>query len=282
VSTAGLGDDAVHARFPELFDDRLGTRVKRWAPWLIGIAYVVFCIWLFDLSLAKLITGLDRMWIVVRSMIVWNDFWTWDFAGIFNGLFETLAMAFMGTLIASILAVPLGFLAAANVVRVGLFRHAVRRVLDVLRGVDQLIWALMYVRAVGLGPLAGVLAIVTSDTGTLAKVYSEAVENVDKKQLDGVRATGAGTLQLYRFGALPQITPVFLSLSLYFFESNTRSATILGIVGAGGIGLQLSERMRANLWDQTAFIILLILITVALIDHLSRLIRERFIGRRSL
>jgi phosphonate transport system permease protein len=132
------------------------------------------------------------------------------------------------------------------------------------------------------GPLAGVLAIITSDTGTLAKVYSEAVENVDKKQLDGVKATGAGTLQLYRFGALPQIMPVFLSLSLYFFESNTRSATILGIVGAGGIGLQLSERMRANLWDQTAFIILLILITVALIDHLSRLIRERFIGKRSL
>ena len=277
-----LSDDAIRDRFPSLFDERPVTRLRRRAPWLVGAAYVVFCIWLFELSLATLVTGLDRMWIVVRSMLIWNDFWTWNFQSIFNGLFETLAMAFLGTLIASILAVPLGFLAAANVVRLGILRHAVRRFLDVLRGVDQLIWALMYVRAVGLGPLAGVLAIITSDTGTLAKVYSEAVENVEKKQLDGVKATGADTLQLYRFGALPQIMPVFLSLSLYFFESNTRSATILGIVGAGGIGLQLSERMRANLWDQTAFIILLILITVAVIDHLSRLLRERFIGRRDL
>ncbi len=282
MSGSGSADAAIRERFPELFDDRPMTRVKQCAPWLIGTAYVLFCVWLFDISLATLIAGVDRMWIVVRSMIIWNDFWSWNFASIFNGLFETLAMAFLGTLIASLLAIPLGFLAAANVVRFGLLRHAVRRLLDVLRGVDQLIWALMYVRAVGLGPLAGVLAIITSDTGTLAKVYSEAVENVDKKQLDGVKATGANTLQLYRYGALPQIAPVFLSLSLYWFESNTRSATILGIVGAGGIGLQLSERMRANLWDQTAFIILLILVTVALIDHLSRIIRERFIGRRDL
>lgn len=277
-----LPDTEIRARFPQLFDDRPVTRLKRWAPWLIGAAYVAFCVWLFDLSLTTLVTGIDRMWIVVRSMLIWHDFWSWNFQSIFNGLFETLAMAFLGTLIASLLAVPLGFLAAANVVRFGILRHAVRRFLDVLRGVDQLIWALMYVRAVGLGPLAGVLAIITSDTGTLAKVYSEAIENVDKKQLDGVTATGAGTFQLYRFGAIPQIMPVFLSLSLYWFESNTRSATILGIVGAGGIGLQLSERMRANVWDQTAFIILLILVTVALIDHLSRILRERFIGRRDL
>jgi len=282
VSTSTLTDDAVRARFPRLFDDRPITRVRRWAPWVLGLVYLAFCFWLFEISLVKLITGIDRMWIVVKSMLVWRDFWSWNFESIFNGLFETLAMAFLGTLLASLLAVPLGFLAAANVVRFAPLRHAVRRVLDLLRGVDQLIWALMYVRAVGLGPLAGVLAIVTSDTGTLAKVYSEAVENVDRKQLDGVKATGAGTLQLYRFGALPQILPVFLSLSLYWFESNTRSATILGIVGAGGIGLQLSERMRANLWDQTAFIILIILVTVTVIDTLSRLIRERFIGKRSL
>ncbi len=282
MSGVALTDEAIRDRFPQIFDDRPITRARRWAPWAIGVAYIIFCVWLFDISIATLISGIDRMWIVVRSMVVWNDFWSWNFGNMFYGLFETLAMAFLGTVIASLLAVPLGFLAAANVVRFGLLRHAVRRFLDVLRGVDQLIWALVFVRAVGLGPLAGVLAIITSDTGTLSKVYSEAIENVEKKQLDGVKATGAGTLQLYRFGALPQITPVFLSLSLYFFESNTRSATILGIVGAGGIGLQLSERMRANLWDQTAFIILMILVTVAVIDHLSRLIRERFIGKRDL
>ncbi len=277
-----LTDAAIAARFPTLFDTSVRARLRRWAPWLAGLAYGVFCLWLFDISLAKLVAGADRMWIVIRSMVVWQGFWTWDFAGIFWGLGETLAMAFLGTVLASLMALPLGFLAAANINPLGPFRHLVRRGLDILRGVDQLIWALIYVRAVGLGPLAGVLAITTSDTGTLAKVYSEAVENVDRKQMEGVRATGAAPLQLYRFGALPQLMPVFLSLSLYWFESNTRSATILGIVGAGGIGLQLSERMRVNLWDQTAFIILVILVTVALIDHLSRILRERFIGRRDL
>lgn len=277
-----LTDAQIAASFPSVFDDSLRTRLQRWAPWLIGLAYTVFCIWLFDLSLAKLVDGADRMWIVIRSMVIWEDFWTWDFGGIFYGLAETLAMAFLGTVLASLFALPLGFMAAKNIVPFAPLRHLVRRVLDVLRGIDQLIWALVYVRAVGLGPLAGVLAITTSDTGTLAKVYSEAVENLDKKQMEGVKATGAGRLQLYRFGAIPQLAPVFLSLSLYWFESNTRSATILGIVGAGGIGLQLSERMRVNLWDQTAFIILVILVTVAIIDTLSRLIRERFIGKRDL
>lgn len=278
----GSSDAAIAERFPALFDDRPLARVRRWAPLIVGVAYTVFCIWLFDISLTKLVSGADRMWIVIRSMIVWKDFWTWDFGGIFYGLAETLAMAFLGTVLASLMALPLGFMAAKNIVPFGPFRHAVRRVLDVLRGIDQLIWALVYVRAVGLGPLAGVLAITTSDTGTLAKVYSEAVENLDRKQMEGVQATGAGCLQLYRFGALPQLAPVFLALSLYWFESNTRSATILGIVGAGGIGLQLSERLRVNLWDQTAFIILVILVTVAMIDTLSRIIRERFIGKRDL
>lgn len=277
-----LTDAEIRNRFPTLFDDGLAARARRLAPWAIAFVYILFCFWLFDISLQKLVTGLDRMWIVVRQMVVWQGFWTWDFQSIFHGLLETLAMAFLGTVLASLLAVPLGFLAARNIVRFGFLRHTVRRFLDILRGVDQLIWALMYVRAMGLGPLAGVLAIATSDTGTLAKVYSEAIENVDKKQMEGVKATGASPLQLYRFGAIPQLMPVFLSLSLYWFESNTRSATILGIVGAGGIGLQLSERMRANLWDQAAFIILVILVTVAIIDTLSRIIRERFIGKRDL
>jgi phosphonate transport system permease protein len=244
----------------------------------IIIAYTAFCFWLFEIDLGRLVTGIDKMWIVIRSMIYWKDFWSWDFQGIAVGMAQTLAMAFLGTLVASVLALPIGFMAARNVNPFGPARHAVRRVLDLLRGVDTLIWALIYVRAVGLGPLAGVLAIITSDTGTFSKLYSEAVENIDNKQVEGVTSTGAGRLQTYRFGMLPQIMPVFLSISLYFFESNTRSATILGIVGAGGIGLQLSERMRVALWDQACFIIIVILVTVAIIDTISRFIRERFIG----
>jgi len=279
---SALTDAEIRRRFPELFDDGLWARVRRWAPWALGTVYVAFCIWLFDVNLTKLITGADRMALVLAEMVVWQDMASWDYLGILEGLLETLAMAFLGTLIASLLALPLGFAAAANIMPFGILRHAVRRVLDLLRGVDQLIWALMYVRAMGLGPLAGVLAIATSDTGTLSKMYSEAIEGLDRRQMEGVKATGARPLQLYRFGALPQLTPVFLSLSLYFFESNTRSATILGIVGAGGIGFQLSERMRANHWDQAAFIIIVIFSTVMLIDTLSRLVRERFIGKRSL
>ena len=126
------------------------------------------------------------------------------------------------------------------------------------------------------------LSIIVSDTGTLSKLYSEAIENVDRKPIEGVRATGANGLKVYRFGFLPQVMPVFLSMSLYWFESNTRSATILGIVGAGGIGMQLSERMKVQYWDQAAFIILLILVMVALIDILSKHVRMKLIGTRTL
>jgi phosphonate transport system permease protein len=161
---------------------------------------------------------------------------------------------------------------------VTVFRQIVRRFLDILRGVDQLVWGLVFVRAVGLGPLAGVLAIFVSDMGTLSKLYSEAIENIDRKQVEGIRATGASPLKVVRYGYLPQVLPVFISQSLYFFESSTRSATVLGIVGAGGIGMIIIERFRANLFDQVAFVVLNVLVCIFVIDWLSRKIRERFIG----
>jgi phosphonate transport system permease protein len=157
----------------------------------------------------------------------------------------------------------------------------VRRFLDILRGIDQLVWGLVFVRAVGLGPLAGVLAIFVSDLGTLSKLYSEAIENIDRKQVEGVRATGAGPVAVIRYGYLPQVLPVFISQSLYFWESNTRSATILGIVGAGGIGMILIERFRASLYDQVAFVVLNILVLVFAIDWLSKRIRLWAIGAKS-
>lgn len=274
--------DDARARFPDILGTDTRQRNRNILIGLGVVAYIVFCFWSFEITWERLTGGLDKMAIVIRQMVTWKDFWTWDFSGIALGLAQTLGMAFLGTLIASLIALPLGFMAARNVVGFSPFRHVIRRILDVFRGVDQLIWALVYVRAVGLGPLAGVLAIMTSDTGTLGKLYSEAVENIDKKQVEGVQATGAHPLALYRFGALPQVIPVFLAQSLYFFESNTRSATILGIVGAGGIGMQLSERMRVQYWDQACFIIILILIMVGLIDWLSGKLRRHFIGKRDL
>ena len=192
-------------------------------------------------------------------------------------MLETIGMAFLGTLIASVIAVPLGFLGARNVLPIWLLRFPIRRSFDFLRGVDALVWALVYVRAVGLGPLAGVLAIATTDIGILSKLFAEAIENVDRKQVDGVQATGAGPVQTVRFGILPQVLPIMISNALYMFESNTRSATILGIVGAGGIGFHLSDRIRAHRWQEVCFIIIMIIVVVALIDVISHVLRSRLI-----
>ena len=142
-------------------------------------------------------------------------------------------------------------------------------------------WALIFVNVVGLGPFAGVLAIAAADIGVLAKIIGEAVENADRRQIEGVRSTGAGRLQTLRFGIVPQVSPVILSNGLYFLESNVRSASILGVVGAGGIGQELSDRIRINNWDEAMFLILLILVAVWAIDTMSASLRMRLIGRAS-
>ena len=195
---------------------------------------------------------------------------------------ETVAMAFLGTLIASILAVPLALLGARNVMPIGPIRFFVRRSSDVVRGLDSLVWAIFFVGIVGLGPFAGILAIAMNDTGVLTKLYAEALENTDAEQSKGVRATGAGRIQTLVFGVLPQVMPVFLANSLYFVESNVRSATILGVVGAGGIGFFLMDRMMISAWREVAYIILLVLVTVAIIDSISRLLRHRLIGQSTI
>lgn len=194
------------------------------------------------------------------------------------GLVETLAIAFLGTLLAALASIPLGLAGARNIIPTWLFHFSIRRMFDGVRAIDSIIWALIFVGIVGLGPQAGVLAIAFSDTGTLAKLFAEAVENIDEDQVDGVDATGATRLESIRFAIFPQIAPVFLSHTLYFFESNVRSAAILGIVGAGGIGRLLSERIQGNYWEEVAFIIIVILIAVALVDTFSKELRTRLVA----
>jgi phosphonate transport system permease protein len=155
-----------------------------------------------------------------------------------------------------------------------------RRLSDSVRGVDQLIWALIWVSVVGLGPFAGVLAVMTGEFGTFTKLFSETIETADRRPVEGVLSTGGSRLQAIRFGVLPQVLPVMASQVLYFFESNTRSGTIIGIVGAGGIGLHLSEQIRSLEWPSALFIILMILILVAVIDLISSRLRRSIIGRR--
>lgn len=258
----------------------LSSREKIQRILFFGFAFIVFlyCFWrtgFFDF--AAILNGLTKLTDVLRFMLppAHNGF----LGEFLYAMLETLAMAFLGTLLASIAALPLGFMGAKNVIPNMFFHFGLRRIFDFIRGVDSLIWALIFVSVVGLGPFAGILAIAVGDTGTLAKLFAEAIENVEKKQIEGIKASGANNVQTMRFGIFPQIFPVLLSNSLYYFESNTRSATILGIVGAGGIGLQLSDRIKINNWDEASFIICLILITVFLIDTLSKEIRIRIIKK---
>jgi phosphonate transport system permease protein len=161
-------------------------------------------------------------------------------------------------------------------------RFGMRRLFDLLRGVDMLIWSLIFIRAFGLGPLTGALAIAFTDTGTLGKLFSEALENVDERQIEGVRATGASRLQRWRWGVIPQILPVFVSQGLYYMESNTRSATVIGALGAGGIGLMLVETMRTSRdWENVAWIVGLTILLVTGMDALATRLRRRLIDGRA-
>lgn len=268
----------ARARLPRAFGAPWSERAIHAALAVAIVAWLGYLHWLFDFG--RIFSGLDRLWVIVGLMVDWSQFAKWDHAALLKSMVETIAMAFLGTLLSSVVALPLGFLGARNVIPYSVFRFFTRRIFDVFRGLDQLIWALVFVRAMGLGPIAGILAIFVSDTGVLAKLYAEAIENADKGQVESIRSTGAGQLMTLRLGVLPQVLPVMVSQALYQFESNSREATILGLVGAGGIGLRLSERIQINAWDQVAYIIVLILITVAAIDFVSKRIRTRLIAGR--
>jgi phosphonate transport system permease protein len=275
---AALADDgALRRRYPEVFDRRIMRRAlaTALAAGMLGLA--VFGFWRLDFSLARFGSGLAQIAHIVASM--WPPSPGAQLPVFLHALAETLAIALIGTLTGAVLAFPLGLLAAKNVIP-NVFAHfAVRRVLDTVRGVDVLIWALIFINVVGLGPFAGILAIAVSDMGSFGKLFSEAIENSDRKPVEGVVSTGASPLQAVRFGLVPQVFPVMASQVLYYFESNTRSATIIGIVGAGGIGLHLTEQIRVLDWNKVAFLVLMILVTVAVIDWISSRLRFAMISR---
>ncbi len=211
---------------------------------------------------------------------VWNNA-DWQHGDVWTKLLQTIVMAFAGTVLASMLAFPLAFAAARNITPNRFVNQLMKRFFDFLRSVDMLIWALFFTRAFGPGPLAGISAIFFTDTGTFGKLYGEALENIDDKQREGVRSVGAAPASVQRYGVVPQVLPVFLSQSLYFWESNTRSATIIGAVGAGGIGLKLWEAMRTNQdWENVAYMVILILLVVFVFDAISSALRYRLIGMR--
>ncbi len=270
---------AARAAHPRVFRDPLPVRLRRTALWVLFLGLCAWCVYDFDITFARIWEGLGRFGQVVSFMFpphLWDSWAEWQ--EILRGLGETLAMAFIGTVLGAVIAFPLSFLGAKNINRIFSLRFTSRRVFDVIRAFETLILALIFIRAFGLGPLAGILAIAVSEIGTFAKLFSEALENTSRKPVEGVVASGGSRLQAIRYAIMPQVLPVHLSVLLYNFESNVRSGTILGIVGAGGIGFLLSDRIAAYRWDEAWSIIFLIIAMVYLIDWCSGQVRTRLIG----
>jgi len=272
--------DELRARHPDIFNRPASSRLAIPAMLLLAFGILAFGLVDLDFSPSRLVTGLGRLGWITLMMLPPDPGASLPLY--LKALGETLSIALLGTTLAALLALPVSLLAARNIVRSNIVRFPVRRFLDSIRGIDTLIWALVWINVVGLGPFAGVLAIAVSDFGALGKLFSEAIEAADEKQVEGVRASGGGALHEIRFGLLPQVLPVVAGQVLYFIESNTRSATIIGIVGAGGIGLQLAEQIRVLEWQKVSFLILMILIAVAAIDWMSGKMRFAIIGRRAI
>jgi phosphonate transport system permease protein len=188
----------------------------------------------------------------------------------------TLQIALWGTALAIVCSVPLALLASGNLTPWWV-HQPVRRVLDACRSINEMVFALLFVVAVGLGPFAGVLALFVHTTGTLAKLFSEAVEAIDPQPVEGIRATGAHPLAEIVFGVIPQVLPLWISYALYRFEANVRSASVVGMVGAGGIGMVLWDVIRGFQYAQTAAVLLMLVVTVSAIDLASSALRRRLI-----
>lgn len=188
----------------------------------------------------------------------------------------TIQMALWGTALAIVFAIPMGLLGARNVAP-PVIQLPVRRLMDLLRSVPDLVIGTAFLVAVGLGPFAGVLALSLNTGGVLAKLFAEAVESIDRGPVEGVRATGAAPLQEIVWGVIPQVAPLWTSYALYRFESNSRSATVLGLIGAGGIGQILFDSMNSFNYSLTAAISIVIVVAVSLIDLLSQTIRSRLL-----
>lgn len=199
-----------------------------------------------------------------------------DWRSYLSELLVTLQIALWGTALAVVCAVPLGLLASANLTPWWV-HHPVRRVLDACRAINEMVFALLFVVAVGLGPFSGVLALWVHTTGVLGKLFSEAVEAIDPHPVEGIRATGAHPLHEVLYGVLPQVLPLWVSFALYRFESNVRSASVVGMVGAGGIGMVLWDVVRGFQYAQSAAVLILLAIAVTLIDLLSAQLRKHLI-----
>ncbi|MDN5000441.1 phosphonate ABC transporter, permease protein PhnE [Bradyrhizobium sp. GCM10027634] len=229
------------------------------------------------------ISYFDRILTLDSGLRVWTDFgeWFWGLRKWLKLLGETLLISYVGTLIGAVLAFALNFFAAENTSPAPWLRFAVRRLLEFARTVPGIVFALIFVMAFGLGPVAGVLAIAIHSTGALGKLFSEFVENADMKPVDGIRSTGASWISCMRFAILPQVSAGYASYALLRFEINVREASVMGFVGAGGIGQELIVAIRKFYYSDVSAILVTIIITVFLIDITTGWVRARLFGKEA-
>jgi phosphonate transport system permease protein len=249
------------------------TRRAWWAGWLAILAAFVYSARATEVSAARVLEGLPYMADFVRRMLP-PDFSVLGQA--ITGAVQTLQIAVVGTGVAALLALPLGFASARNAAPRWLFRIT-RGVLNVFRAIDTLVYALLFVAAVGLGPFPGVLAVVAYTATVLAKLYSEAIEAIDPGPVEAVTAVGASALGVLRWGVLPQLAPQFLSFTLYRFETNIRAAAILGFVGAGGIGFYIQTYLRTLNYPAASAVLLVLIGLVVVVDWGSSRLRARLV-----
>ena len=239
----------------------------------VGLLVVGWTVWDTGADPMRLVRGLPWIADFLRRMVP-PDLAVLPAA--VKGAVLTLEIALLGTVTAAVLALPLGFLSARNVAPPPVFYPA-RTVLNLFRSVDTLVYALIFVAAVGLGPFPGVLAVVAYTTTSLAKLYSEAIEGIEPGPVDAITATGATRLQVLRYGVLPQVLPLFLSYILYRLETNIRAATVLGFVGAGGIGFYLQTYLRMIDYPAASTALLVTIVMVMVVDAVSSKVRARLV-----
>ena len=246
-------------------------RMRSWAIWLV-IAVILAWSWnpaeMFNIS--SLYTDADNMVEFSKGFLKPNFH---DVGVYIDEMLITVYIAVWGTALSIVMGIPFGILSSNNVAPIWIVQP-VRRLMDSFRAINEIVFALLFVVAVGLGPFAGVMALFVHNTGIFAKLFSEAVEAIDPRPVEGIRATGSSKLQEVIYGIIPQVLPLWISFSLYRFETNVRSATVLGIVGAGGIGHVLWESMRGFMYAETAAIMLIVIVSVTIIDIVSQQLRK--------
>jgi phosphonate transport system permease protein len=275
--TQSAREDAVSA--PEDHDiavprHSLARRSRSWLMWLVLAGLLV---WSWGPVEMSRVTALFTDW---RNMAEFGhaflrpDFHEWQ--GYLNDMIVTVQIAIWGTALSAVFGAPFAILSSANISPQWIVQP-VRRLMDACRAINEIVFALLFVVAVGLGPFAGVMALFIHNVGVFSKLYSEAVEAIDPRPLEGIRATGARRVQEVIFGVIPQVIPLWSSFALYRLETNVRSATTLGIVGAGGIGQTLYESIRAFQYAETAAQIIIVVAAVVLIDMLSARLRKALV-----